>query len=209
MSPSHLCLPNTPPLTFFFLSPFPFDPGSSPHPPCLSKHDSPRNTAPRVSKLGEFSGQWIFPFSPANPASPRLTQVLLHFLLSNTPSSHRHEFKCQRFSEVSSPGEYPAAMQHGESSCRGLEPPSLGALLCLAFVIQVALVFTGGRSPLTASAEARCGTPSDSDASPASSVPRLAAPRRQCGKQGREEAGTRPWAGVSNHHSDPWRLPST
>ncbi|XP_042212066.1 uncharacterized protein LOC121859337 [Homarus americanus] len=39
-------------------------------------------------------------------------------------------------------GEYPAAMQHGESSCRGLNPPSLTALAALAFILQVVVALT-------------------------------------------------------------------
>ncbi|XP_063844734.1 uncharacterized protein LOC135091220 [Scylla paramamosain] len=104
-------------------------------------------------------------------------------------------------------GEYPAAMQHGESSCRGLEPPSLGSLVSLALLLQIAVALTGARVPSNRATAAGSRKQSALDEpNAASSLPRPVTSRGCSGRatSGKED-GARPWAGTAAWRPDTWR----
>lgn len=103
--------------------------------------------------------------------------------------------------------EYPAAMQHGESSCRGLEPPSLGSLVSLALLLQIAVALTGAKAPSSRAAAAGCRKLSAvGNTNAASSLPRPVTSRSSSEQEATMmEDGTRPWAGMVARRPDIWR----
>ncbi|XP_045107884.1 uncharacterized protein LOC123502722 isoform X2 [Portunus trituberculatus] len=103
--------------------------------------------------------------------------------------------------------EYPAAMQHGESSCRGLEPPSLGSLVSLALLVQIAVALTGARVPSSRAEAAGCrkqsavGKPNAASPLPRPVTSRCCSGRAATGREDR----ARPWAGTAAWRPETYR----